>query len=231
MRKFLALALPVALAACGDGETDFTVDVAMTTGEAQSRLMALDGGALPGAVGLAPVRVTNPEPGQLHYAFLDEDGGESGTLVFTIEGIDGGRSRIHTALDLAAVNYEIDGVSQVLSETLAENLLEQNLRDWAEDVSAIGYGSLDEVNATIAIFAIAMRPDRMAALDDPASAFAWMEGDAFGESGGFADDATFGDGGWAGDAPAYEADTYDDDFKDEYATAEASSWDEYDAGY
>ncbi|APE27547.1 hypothetical protein [Aurantiacibacter gangjinensis] len=211
MKRLAALFLALPLAACGEGEEDFSVDVALSTSQAQAQLIAMDGGAMRSLVGLAPLRATIPEAGVLRYEFLDAGGNAAGVLQYRIERLEENRSRIHAALDLDSVEYEFDGEDMVVSEIRGENMLEQGMRVWADNVNASGYGSLADVNDALSVFSIAMQPELMAQLNDPSAMMEWAgAASAYDEPVGFSDDSYGGGDDWAaGAAPAYETDSYD----------------------
>ena len=192
MKYLAALVFALPLVACGEGEDDFSVDVAMPTSQVQGQLMALTGGDFQQMAGIAPLRPMNPEPGILRYQFFGDNGEERGTLQFRIEGLDGGRSRIHAALDLDAVEYEVDGDDMVVSEYRAESELENSLQSWAKKVNESGYGSLAGVDETLSLISVLMQPNRIAALENPGAFASWDEDYEYVvPSGGFAEDSGF----------------------------------------
>ena len=168
MRRSILLACVALLAGCGESE-DFTVDVAMSPGQAKAELAQLDGGMALRALGLPLIAADQATQGELSFALPGDE--DSGTLRLQFEEVGQNASRIHVSLDLPAQRTTIEGKQMVLSEDKAETALARELQSWASGIAKTGHASLDPLNQALSGMTIALRPgklnDVLAAAKDP----------------------------------------------------------------
>jgi hypothetical protein len=163
MRKLLILSAAVLLAGCGGGNSeDFSVDVAMTPGQAHTQLAGLDGGILLSALSLPKVTATQSDD-TINFTLPGEK--DDGQLILRLEEVGQNMTRVHVALDLPAAMRMIGGELMVVVEAKAEAELKSQLEGWAKGVSE-GHGSLDQVNLVVGAFSLALRPGKIKEIEE-----------------------------------------------------------------
>lgn len=166
MRKIMALAGALLIAACGNGNRDdFTVDVAMSPDRAKAELAQLDGGIALSALSLPEIVRDSSTENMLSFTMPGE--GEEGELIMRFEEVGTNGSRIHVALSLPTKVANIRGEPMILHETMAEEMLQQRLKSWAEGMDS-GFASIAPLNEALAGLSIALRPEKMATVLDAA---------------------------------------------------------------
>lgn len=200
MRRSILLACVALLAGCGESE-DFTVDVAMSPGQAKAELAQLDGGMALRALGLPLITADQATQGELSFALPGD--ADTGTLRLQFEEVGHNASRIHVSLDLPAQRATIEGKQMVLSEEKAEAALERELQNWAGGIAKTGHASLDPLNQALSGMTIALRPgklnDVLAAAKDPSTLSGLIDPE-FMESEQGADEQAYADQGTEAEA-------------------------------
>ena len=148
MKKLLLAMLPIVLSGCGGTTKDFSVDVEKPGNLVLAELGALDGSALSG-IGLKPfVRYTD-EAGKVRFV-IPAEGYDDGEVVFWVHDRGSRASTVDVAVDLPRIRVG----NQELSESKAEDVMEEAVRKWAQG-AAKGSGSLGEVKLTLTGFSVA----------------------------------------------------------------------------
>ena len=160
MRRLLLLSGVLLLAGCGGSNSeDFSVDVAMSPGQAHAQLAQLDGGFLLSALSLPKVTATPSGTELLTFALPGQtDGGE---MILRLEEVGTNMTRVHVALDMPMAMRMVDGEAMVIIESKAEAELKSQFESWAKAVTGEGFGSIDQVNLVVGALSLALYPDKL----------------------------------------------------------------------
>ena len=154
------------------GEDDFEVTVLRSPSEVHSAFSSartFSGGL--SAHSTARIRTERPSPNELIY-YAGDPGEENGlriALTFTPDD-DGKRTVVTAAIDVPAIEYDIDGEAMVLSESKVEDSFEEDIAAIAVELSQ-GRDARDELNAfrdKLDLVSIALDPDAVDRLQNGA---------------------------------------------------------------
>lgn len=166
MMKFLLLPLMLLLAACG-GNEEFTIELDRPSNEVAAALADLDGGKDSGfAIYRTQVEKTRGDPHTLGFRFVapkddgQQDPATEANVLFRLEAIDGGRTRIAVEVDVPEVKYNATGTDMVLSERKVARELKKALEDYGTALNTGGDGGQALLKVDYLFAAIALSLDK-----------------------------------------------------------------------
>ncbi len=161
MRK-LILSACLALGACDDGE-DFALDVNVPAERAYADLSHLSGGAIVSMASLPAFGREKPQDGEIRYILHSVEGKGDAKIGFRVENAGPGKSRVHVAVDMPAVDIKINGADKYISEYKTEQVLRKLLIQWGKTRGS-GEPATEQIagiNTAMGAFALVLSPGKL----------------------------------------------------------------------
>lgn len=158
MKRFMLALAPLLLAGCGNTR-DFTVEVDRTSEAVMAELASIEGAEL-ALFGIKPFTHKKDDDGTLHFFIPAEKGYKDGEVIFWVADAGGGKTRVDVSVDLP----QITRGDKVLSDSRAEEALEEEMRSWAEE---FGQGKSAKLGIQGALAGFAIASQDFSATQDP----------------------------------------------------------------
>lgn len=175
MKNYVLALAPLLLAGCGNTR-DFAVEVDRSSEAVMAELASIEGSEL-ALFGIKPFTHKKDDDGTLHFFIPAEKGYKDGEVIFWVADAGNGKTRVDVSVDLP----QITRGDKVLSDSRAEDALEEEMKKWAQD---FGQGKSAKVGIQGALAGFAIASQDFAATQDPESFLAraagrWGSGDYF----------------------------------------------------
>lgn len=165
MRRFvLSIGLALALAGCGRGSEDFTVQVSRSPAEVMALLGQVDIHELGIVISGIKLKVTRPSEGELLFSMPTSkypgDKGENSEILIRLEPVNDGKGTVlHVAVDVPPVPVLMGEPNMVLSEKKVEKELRKVLVSFGKHFSARQGTGGDQEELSKLLFALAVSSD------------------------------------------------------------------------
>jgi hypothetical protein len=150
-----AMAMPLALGACGSESDDFSVYVERSPDAVLGSLAKVDASGT-SEFGAKPITRSLTDGGIIEYKLPADGGYDDGIVRFTVSADEKRGSKVAVMVDVPAVKSDVAGGQMVVSERKVEKVLKDDLKKLAENLETGSSGDFATVQLEASLVSIAI---------------------------------------------------------------------------